>query len=38
LLKKAFGSLYADKSYVYKYLFQMLFEDGLHFSPSKGTK
>jgi hypothetical protein len=29
-LKKAFGSLYADKGYISKDLFQMLFEDGLH--------
>ncbi|MFT6842264.1 MAG: hypothetical protein ACJASR_001030, partial [Psychroserpens sp.] len=29
-LKKIFGSLYADKGYISKELFQMLFEDGLH--------
>lgn len=29
-LKNAFGSLYADKGYISKDLFQMLFEDGLH--------
>jgi len=29
-LKKAFGSLYADKGYISKDLFQLLFQDGLH--------
>ena len=29
-MKKAFGSLYADKGYISENLFQVLFEDGLH--------